>query len=351
MFLSKGSLVSGDAGHNCSPDRGASKYKVEDTLTKEVWTVVQQGLGKLGYSIKDCTPWNKNFGSVMESLRYRVNVANRSGSKLHLCIHFNAGGGHGVECWISGRGGNAEQYAKQICNKISNLGYRNRGVKVGNLYIPRTTSMPCVLIECAFVDSKEDMDRYNASAIGNAIVEAITGVNSGVDNVAAPINSNPITPGVDKVPETKNEAIGYLSKFSYDNNTKISGDFMYVRDANGNIISDRLVFDGDNITVLYVNYSKQLALVQYPTPNGVRQGYVTNATNIMKYYFEDQYKNGSTSEDIFDEQGNKIGLLYPWEKATPLYRKNGMLHVVYDTKKGRNTKSGYVKYNGGFTKF
>ncbi|PPK44665.1 hypothetical protein [Clostridium algidicarnis] len=37
----------------------------------------------------------------------------------------------------------------------------------------------------------------------------------------------------------------------------------------------------------------------------------------------------------------------PYEKATPLYKKDGMTHVVYNTGKGSNTKSGYVKYEGG----
>ncbi|HBI7086874.1 TPA: SH3 domain-containing protein, partial [Clostridium perfringens] len=40
------------------------------------------------------------------------------------------------------------------------------------------------------------------------------------------------------------------------------------------------------------------------------------------------------------------GSLSPYEAATPLYKKNGMTHVVYDTSKGPNTKSGYVKFEG-----
>jgi len=56
-------------------------------------------------------------------------------------------------------------------------------------------------------------------------------------------------------------------------------------------------------------------------------------------------------EAVLDEKGGSLGSLNPREKATPLFRKNGKLHVVYATSKGTNTKSGYVVWNGGFSKF
>ncbi|NRY59671.1 CHAP domain-containing protein [Clostridium beijerinckii] len=141
------------------------------------------------------------------------------------------------------------------------------------------------------------------------------------------------------------------SGFTYPNNAQVSGDFLYVRDSSGSIIPGRRVDDGDKITVLDVSYSTQLALVEYPTPSGVRTGYVTNATNIIKYFNAGAWKNGSTSETVYDSNGNVIGSLSPGETATPLYRKNGKLSVVYNTSKGANTKSGFVVYNGGFNKY
>ena len=58
------------------------------------------------------------------------------------------------------------------------------------------------------------------------------------------------------------------------------------------------------------------------------------------------WHNGSTPEEVLDENGGHLGSLDPYESATPLYKKNGMTHVVYNTSKGPNTKSGYVKYEG-----
>ena len=34
--------------------------------------------------------------------------------------------------------------------------------------------MPAILVEAGFVDSKDDMERYNAENIANAIVNGIT---------------------------------------------------------------------------------------------------------------------------------------------------------------------------------
>ena len=134
--------------------------------------------------------------------------------------------------------------------------------------------------------------------------------------------------------------------FTYDNNAQVVGDELYLRDRNGNIIPGRSVSVGDRITVLDVSYSKQLALVQYPAGSVVRQGYVTNATNLIRYFKQGEWLNGSTTEPVLDENGGSLGSLSPYEAATPLYKKNGMIHVVYDTSKGPNTKSGYVKFEG-----
>ncbi|MCX0362051.1 SH3 domain-containing protein [Clostridium perfringens] len=134
--------------------------------------------------------------------------------------------------------------------------------------------------------------------------------------------------------------------FTYENNAEVVGDELYLRDANGNLIPGRSVSVGDKITVLDVGYTKQLALVQYPAGDVVRQGYVTNATNLIRYFNQYSWHNGSTSEEVLDENGGHLGSLNPYEAATLLYEKNGMKHVVYDTNKGPNTKSGYVKYEG-----
>ena len=162
-----------DSGHNCYPDTGAQGIKSEDVLTKELVGLLNLKLKSLGHTVTDCTPYGQAFQSVLGSLGYRVKVANQSGSQFHLCIHFNACiGGHGVEVFCM----SATDIATKICAEISALGFANRGVKDGSgLFIIKYSSMPSVLIECAFVDSEDDMNRYNAEDMANAIIKAITG--------------------------------------------------------------------------------------------------------------------------------------------------------------------------------
>ncbi|MGU8479173.1 SH3 domain-containing protein, partial [Clostridium perfringens] len=83
---------------------------------------------------------------------------------------------------------------------------------------------------------------------------------------------------------------------TFPTNAKVVGDTLYLRDEEGNIIPGRSTDDGDEITVLDISYGRQLALIQYPTGSGYRQGYVTNATSIIKYKDDYSWVNGSTPE-------------------------------------------------------
>ena len=137
--------------------------------------------------------------------------------------------------------------------------------------------------------------------------------------------------------------------FTYPNNAVIQNDSLYLRDENGNQIAGRSVSVGDEITVLDVGYTKQLALIQYPTSSGVVQGYVTNATNIISYKNPYNWVNGSTPEPVYSSAtstDSSYGTLSPREAATLLYKEGNRYHIVYDTNKGPLTKSGYVDYEG-----
>lgn len=176
---------------------------------------------------------------------------------------------------------------------------------------------------------------------------ACPGKNFPLDEMLNAINSN-----VQNVQVVANKTNTESSQgFSYTNNAKMGNDWFRLRDSNGNILSGgHMVTAGDDLTILDVSYSKQLVLLEYPTSHGVIKGYIMNNDKII-YKYQDRWHNGSTPEVCMDESGNVIGSISAYESATPIYRKNGMLHVVYSTGKGRNTKSGFVRYNGGFTDF
>ena len=67
--------------------------------------------------------------------------------------------------------------SKRICANLSNLGFRNRGIKNGrNLYVVKNTTAKAILIEMLFHDNYTGRKPYTESGadkIATAIAEAI----------------------------------------------------------------------------------------------------------------------------------------------------------------------------------
>lgn len=340
MYLNKSDIVTIASGH--FPLTGAVGVGNETKLARSLVLNLIEKLKEKGYNVKNCTPPSGSY-TVNSQLQKEVVLANSYSAKLHLCIHFNSGGGQGTEQWIYSGGGNAEIYAKQIQTEIVKAtGYKNRGVKVsGNkLYIPRKTNAPCVLIEVAFVDSQSDMNMYNEEVVAKAIFKAITGADYN-GNTTNNISSEASTTGTTKL--SCGDMVGY--------NAILSGDNFFVRDTNGNKTGE-MIPQNTKVKILDVGYSKQLCYLSVLVEGKEKKCYISNVPSCITYLYQGQYSNGSTKETAYETSSckNDIGALDPYEKATPLYRENGILHIVYDTDRGKNTKSGYVKYNGGFSK-
>lgn len=202
-----------DIGHNCAPDTGAVAIGNENVMVMDVGRRVISKLRALGHNVLLVTP--TDCSSVSNSLWQRVSSANGWGAELYVSLHENAGGGHGVEVWIGSERSRA--IAQNIVNNIAALGFRNRGVKVQgkdgpHLYVLNNTIMPALLVEGAFVDSAEDMRRFNAEDMANAIVQGITGQTiSGVSLSTEP--STPATAGGGTTSSTTDESTRRLQEY------------------------------------------------------------------------------------------------------------------------------------------
>lgn len=165
-----------DMGHTLrGGDTGAEGCgKREQDCTREIGYKVKAKLEALGHSVCVCSI--DSASSLNESLAARVNRANSNGGDLYVSIHLNAGGGHGTEVYTYK--GRELSVARNVLNNICSLGYTNRGLKGANLYVVNHTNMPAMLIECCFIDSSDDMNRYNAEDIANAIVKGLVGETS-----------------------------------------------------------------------------------------------------------------------------------------------------------------------------
>lgn len=163
-----------DMGHTLSgSDYGAVGILKESECTREIGKELKPMLIALGHTVIDCTV--DSATSVNDSLTKRVNMANNTDLDLFISIHLNSGGGFGVETYIIATGGKAQQYATKIQNKLVEIGYEDRGIKLANFYVIKNTTAPAVLVECGFVDSQSDCDRYNPYNIAKAIAEGATG--------------------------------------------------------------------------------------------------------------------------------------------------------------------------------
>ena len=150
---------------------GAKGFICESTENREVGKLVKKYLEANGYEVIDAT--------VDVSNSYLVEAVKKANAKavdLSVSIHFNAGGGQGTEVLVYNTTGLANEKAKAICSEIASLGFKNRGVKKRtDLYWLKNTNSPALLVECCFVDTKSDVDKYKKETMAKAIAQGIMG--------------------------------------------------------------------------------------------------------------------------------------------------------------------------------
>lgn len=119
-----------------------------------------------------------------EDVVYRIEECNAFNPDLALDIHNNAGGGDGAEVYHHYKGGTGKTLALNILDEIVKIGQNSRGAKTlvnsngvdGYIFI-RNTAAPAVIVECAFLDHKTDIQIIDTAAeqktMGIAIAKGI----------------------------------------------------------------------------------------------------------------------------------------------------------------------------------
>lgn len=179
-----------------------------------------------GHTVYDCTVDNsRSQNGCLSSI---VKKCNEHKVDLDISIHLNAGrndysgddstGG----CEVYNYDTRTKAISDRICSNISNsLGIRNRGTKYNKgLYVLANTKSLALLVECCFVDDKDDADKWDAKKCAKAIVEGILNKNVSSSSSSTPSSSAASNPT--SAPSTPSTSI----------NTK-SGDVIYQAYANG----------------------------------------------------------------------------------------------------------------------
>ena len=165
-----------DIGHNLRCDVGAVGIRREDELNLLVGRALISKFKGVGIKVIECLP--SSASSHRDSLSKRCRAANYGNVDIFISIHHNAcPGGYGSECLcIKGGQQNAlsERLSKVILEEVCKLGFRNRGVKDRrDIYVINNTTMPAIIVECAFIDSAKDMNGYESEKMAEAIFRGV----------------------------------------------------------------------------------------------------------------------------------------------------------------------------------
>ena len=167
-------------GHN-SIVPGAASILNEVTEDRKVKNKLISLLKGAGHTAYDCTDdVGKTSGANLANI---VAKCNKHSVDLDISIHLNSGrkdtkgdgstGGVEVFCYDSRTKSVAEKITDAIAEEF---GYHNRGVKYSTgLYVLRNTKSKAILIECCFVDDKDDANAWNAERCAAAIYKGLTG--------------------------------------------------------------------------------------------------------------------------------------------------------------------------------
>ena len=177
-------VINVHAGHN--PDGkvacGAVGYIKESTEARRVKDEVIRMLRELGHTVYDCTC--EDGSSSSDVLKKIVSKCNAHEVDLDISIHFNAAGNlpedgktTGTEVLLYSGYSKSGDYAVAVSEEIEKLGFKNRGIKFrSDLYFLKKTKAPAMLIECCFVNDKDDTKIYDHYKMAKAIVKGITGI-------------------------------------------------------------------------------------------------------------------------------------------------------------------------------
>lgn len=307
------------AGHGAGDPGACSNYGVEATETRRVVNMLKSQFK--GYEVSvDVYPIDRNAYADIANGCLQVNFANYD---YVLEVHFNSAANieaTGVELWVTPIE-NGITVEKTIVNKVSSLGYPNRGVKREDFRVIRTAKnkgVSAALIETCFISNQVDMKRYNNNfaKVCNAIVEGVAeGFELKKNNGYIDITPQP-------VPPIEKPKVNYFVKTSAGKQLEAF-----------NVIENAKNMAKTNNAIVYDNSGD--VIVSYVPQENISKRYAENGT----YYF-----NTAVTVRTAPEENAKTDVVY-YAGESVIYHhvilnKNGFNWLEYARNNG---STGYLK--------
>lgn len=162
-------------GHGGSDPGAVANGVKEKTANLVIALACADELDRHGVTVGMSRTKDENDG-----LSEEVRECNAFNPALAVEIHNNAGGGDGAEVYYSVNGGKGKTLAVNILEEVKKIGQNSRGAKTrkgssgGDYYgWIRNTKAPAVIVECAFLDNKKDVQIIDTEAEQKAMGVAI----------------------------------------------------------------------------------------------------------------------------------------------------------------------------------
>ena len=328
-------------GHGGSdPGAVANGYKEKD-LTLAIGRACYDELVRHSVQAKISRTTDK-YMSVNE----KVKESDSFGADFCLDIHINAGGGDGCEVYYHHSGGKSKQLADNINEALKAIGQNSRGLKIkmnskGNadyFGIIRDTKASAVLVECGFIDNKNDLAQFDTAEeqkkLGIAIAHGIL-KQCGIAVKSQEVENN-----------------DFISRAYKNGDGK---EYVYLTTADSLSSKNSIGYlDPNQSATVHARYSACPVVVYTLAGGNKKVGFVKYEGGVTaQNYVKKPYKNGSTKEYVYSTVNdcksgkNSIGSLDEYEACDCVGIVNGCYIVVYKVNGTSAYKVGFVRYNGG----
>jgi N-acetylmuramoyl-L-alanine amidase len=171
-------LIVIDPGHGGTDEGAKVGNFIEKKITLQLAHITKQALEFRGYKVRLTRSKDEYI-----SLAQRVDLASLVKAKLFISLHCNSSpvnkDVHGVEIFYHESSDSQKQKSsKRLASQalhcfLQQTGAHSRGVKKGNFYVIRETSMPSILVEIGFLTHSEEKIRISDQSYLEKIAHGI----------------------------------------------------------------------------------------------------------------------------------------------------------------------------------